>query len=164
MKKIVLLLIAAAIVYATFFTEKARLDREVDRLCAIDGGIRVYETVTLPADKFDKKYGQINFYRPTQGENTLGPEYIYKSDMRYYKKGDPSSQGAHVIAMKRDHIQIIRKSDMQLLGEIVMYYRAGGDLPGPWHHSSYQCPDRSIATEGTLLEKVFKKSLEGDKK
>ncbi|UJP03539.1 MAG: hypothetical protein LZF85_03550 [Nitrosomonas sp.] len=65
MKKIVLLLIAAAIVYATFFTEKARLDREVDRLCAIDGGIKVYETVVLPADKFDKS-GRINFYEPTK--------------------------------------------------------------------------------------------------
>ena len=47
-----------------------QLDDEVRRLCAIDGGIKVYETVTLPADRFDK-YGQINFYRPTQGENAL---------------------------------------------------------------------------------------------
>ncbi len=38
MKKVVLLLFAALIVYGTFFTEKARLDREVNRLCAIDGG------------------------------------------------------------------------------------------------------------------------------
>ena len=54
MKKIILLLFVSSIVYATFFSEKARLDREVDRLCAIDGGIRVYETVQLPSDKFNK--------------------------------------------------------------------------------------------------------------
>lgn len=29
-------------------------DAEVKRLCAIDGGIKVYESVRLPADKFDK--------------------------------------------------------------------------------------------------------------
>ncbi len=82
MKKIILLLVVSSIVYVTFFSEKARLDREVERLCAIDGGVKVYETVTLPPDKFDKKYGQINFYRPTQGENALGPEYIFKWDIQ----------------------------------------------------------------------------------
>lgn len=157
------LLLILLLITACKTPQKAYWDSEVDRLCAIDGGVRVYETVPLPPDKFNK-WGQINFYRPTQDENTLGSEYIYKSDMRYYKKGDPGAQGVHMVAMKRDHIQIIRKSDMKLLGEVVMYYRAGGDLPGPWHHSSYQCPDRSIATEGALLEKVFKKSLEGNKK
>ncbi len=32
--------------------QKAELDREVDRLCAIDGGVQTYETVTLPKDYF----------------------------------------------------------------------------------------------------------------
>ncbi len=31
---------------------KGQLDDEVRRLCAIDGGIKVYETVQLPAEKF----------------------------------------------------------------------------------------------------------------
>ena len=75
---------------------KGQLDAEVDRLCAIDGGIRVYETVTLPPDKFDKKYGQINFLRPTQGENRLGPEYVYQWSIHDYRKGDPAINGAHM--------------------------------------------------------------------
>ena len=75
MKKIILLLFVLSLIYANFFSEKARLDREVDRLCAIDGGIRVYETVTLPADKFNER-GEIAFYRPTQKESALGPEYV----------------------------------------------------------------------------------------
>ncbi len=128
------------------------LDAEVKRLCAIDGGIKVYETVRLPAEKFNK-YGQINFYKPTQGENTLGPAYIYKWDIHYYKKGEPS--------VRRDHIKIIRKSDMKLLGEVVMYNRGGGDLPGPWAPSAYHCPDRLEATEGILMNQVFAK-FEGD--
>ena len=33
---------------------KAALDDEISRLCAIDGGVKVYEIVTLPADKFNK--------------------------------------------------------------------------------------------------------------
>jgi hypothetical protein len=52
-------------------SSKRELDAEVDRLCAIDGGIRVYETVTLPPDKFNER-GEITFYKPTQKENALG--------------------------------------------------------------------------------------------
>ncbi|MDD5385112.1 MAG: hypothetical protein PHG89_09575 [Gallionella sp.] len=142
---------------------KSELDAEVNRLCAIDGGIKVYETVKLSADKFNK-YGQINFYKPTQGENTLGPEYIYKWDIHYYKKGEPAVNGAQETSMRRDHIKITRKSDMKLLGEVVMYNRGGGDLPGPWVPSSYHCPDRLEATEGILMNQIFIKSIEGDKK
>ncbi|MBX3629901.1 MAG: hypothetical protein KF908_08295 [Nitrosomonas sp.] len=147
---------------ACWTPQKAYWDAEVDRLCAIDGGIKVYETVTLPPDKFNER-GQINFYRPTQGENTLGPEYIYTWDIRYYKKGDPAAQGAHITAMKRDHFKIIRKADMKLLGEVVMYQRGGGDLPGPWMPSSYHCPNRADANEGILINRIFIKSNVGDK-
>ena len=160
MQKIILLLLVLLLAYKSFFSEKARLDREVERLCAIDGGVKVYETVTLPPDKFDK-WGQINFYQPTQRmDDTLGPEYLYQWDIHYYKKGDPVSQGAQETVMKRDHVKIIRKSDMKLLGEVVMYQRGGGDLPGPWMPSSFHCPDRSEARELILLNQVFIKSTE----
>ena len=111
-------------------------DAELDLLCAIDGGIRVYETVMLSPDKLNK-YGQINFYRPTLGESALGSEYTYKRDFRYYRKGDPAVQGIHVIGMKRHNIQVTRKTDMKLLGEVVMYYRVGSDFPDHWYYSSY---------------------------
>lgn len=154
MKKIILLVLVSSIIYASFFSEKARLDREVDRLCAIDGGIRMYETVELPPDKFDS-WGEINFYHPTQGENTLGPEYLYQWDIYYYKKGDPVLQGAQEASMRQDHIKIIRRTDMKLLGEFVKYHRAGGDLPGPWMPSSYHCPARSKANESIFFRKIF---------
>lgn len=76
--------------------EKWLLDRQVRELCAKDGNVKVYETVRLPAEKFNS-YGQINFYRPVDGENTLGPEYIYKWDIYYYKKGEPAVNGAQEI-------------------------------------------------------------------
>lgn len=111
---------------------KSELDAEVKRLCAIDGGIKVYETVTLPAEKFNK-YGQINFYKPTQGENALGVEYLYKRETTNSLHGNAE--------IRRDHIKIIRRSDGKLLGEFIHYVRAGGDMPGPWHDSTYHCPD-----------------------
>ncbi len=158
MKKIILLLLVSLIVYANFFSEKARLDREVDHLCAIDGGIRVYETVKLPADKFDKE-GRINFYYPTQGENALGLEYIFKLNIYDYKKGDPGSQGPQELSMRRDYFMIIRKSDMKLLGEFVLYSRVGGDLPGPWVPSSHRCPGFEESS-GKLIHRIFVQSKE----
>lgn len=164
MKKTLLFLFALPFITACASgPSKEQLNAEVNRLCAIDGGVKIYETVTLPPDKFDK-WGQINFYRPTQGKDTLGADYIYQGDIHYYKKGESAKQGAQEIALKRNHIQVIRKSDMKLLGEVVMYNRVGNDLPGPLHHSSYQCPDRLIATEGILLNEVFTQSIEKNKK
>lgn len=129
MKKIVLFLFASLIVYATFFTEKDRLDREVKRLCAIEGGIKVYETVKLPAEKFDQ-YGRIQI----SARWLVKPEdeYYYEGSTNYLIKGNPE--------LLRLHTRMYRKSDNILLGESILYVRRGGDLSGPWHPSSFSCP------------------------
>jgi hypothetical protein len=63
----------------------------VDRLCAKDGGLKIYETVTLPPEKFNE-YNQINFFRATEHENALGPDYIWKDDEIYLQPGgDPNA-------------------------------------------------------------------------
>lgn len=161
MKRIVFLMIVLSVIYAALFSEKARLDREVDRLCAIDGGIRVYKTVTLPPDMFNDR-GEVIFYQPDQKiEESLGPKYIFKWDVHYYKKGDPAANGPQETVMKRTHIKIIRKADIKLLGEFVLYSRGGGDLPGPWVPSSYQCPSVIEANSTILIKKIFIKSIEG---
>jgi hypothetical protein len=126
--------------------EKARLDQQVKELCAKDGGIKVYETVKLPAEKFDQR-GQVNFFKPTQGENALGSDYLFKEDIHYFQKGNPS--------MLRWHYKIIRRADGKLLGEAISYGRGGGDLPGPWEPSNFHCPPNSEASEGRLLLSIF---------
>ncbi|MFY9328081.1 MAG: hypothetical protein WAO76_08705 [Georgfuchsia sp.] len=119
------------------------MDQEVKRLCAIDGGIKVYETVKQPAEKFNE-YGQINFYKPDSAE-PLGHDYIFKLDMDYSKTGNPS--------MRRVHYRVFRRSDNLLLGESISYHRVGGDMPGPWHESSFHCP--KDAGDIPLLTQVF---------
>lgn len=141
--KLIILLAAAFLLNAC---EKARLDQQVKELCAKDGGIKVYETVRLPPEKFNQ-WGQPNFFNPTQGENALGPEYVFKREIHYYRSGNPE--------MSRKHYQVIRRSDGKLLGETVFYGRGGGDLPGPWHDSSFVCPPYAEADSTALLMKVF---------
>ncbi len=124
--------------------EKARLDQQVKELCAKDGGIKVYETVKLPADRFDQ-WGMVKSYDPTQGENTLGSEYIFKSDIRYFNRGNPE--------MWSTRIQILHRGSNKLLGESIRYSRRGGDLPGPWHESSFACP--RDAGQELLIQSIF---------
>ncbi len=123
--------------------KKMYYDAEVNRLCAIDGGIKVYETIKLPPEMFNE-YGQINFYRPTQKENALGPEYVLKTNVNYLRDGSPS--------IRRYDVQVIRRLDSKLLGESIGYGRGGGDIYGPWQPSSFSCPKQYGEV---VIERVF---------
>jgi len=147
MKSFAISMIAALIVSACATPSQMAVDAEVKRLCAIDGGIKVYETVKLPAEKFNQ-WGQVNFYRPTQRGNALGPEYEVKTSVQYIQKANPS--------LHRFHVQVIRQSDKKTLGESVGYSRGGGDIPGPWQPSSYSCP--SEYGDVPLFKKIFVRS------
>jgi hypothetical protein len=129
--------------------EKTALDGDLRRLCGKDGGITVYERVVLPIEKFDK-YGVINFYRPTLGENALGPDYRFLEERLYYRKGSPE--------MWRTHYRVVRTSDQKLLGEAVIYVRRGGDMPSFMHDSSLICPEHS--GDGALVSRIFRQSTE----
>ncbi|UJP04761.1 MAG: hypothetical protein LZF61_07815 [Nitrosomonas sp.] len=141
---LIILLILPLITACAIGPSKRELDAEVDRLCAIDGGIRVYETVVLPPDKFNER-GEINFFRPTQSENALGIEYVFKREIYYYKQGNPD--------FFRLHTQVYRRLDGKLLGESVFYKRGGGDLSGPWHGTSHMCPELSVKSD--VMRQIF---------
>jgi hypothetical protein len=126
--------------------EKARLDEQVRELCAKDGGIKVYETVTLPADKFDA-YARTNWILPDKMQAKPTDDYFTVTDTRYYRTGNPE--------MSRRQYQIIRRSDGKVLGELVIYGRGGGDLPGPWMDSTYHCPPygKSLEIETQVFQR-----------
>jgi len=129
--------------------EKWMLDRQVRELCAKDGGVKVYETVKLSPGLMKKYTENITVIPYRKLKNT--DEYYMDWEITYLKKGNPSLQ--------RSHFRLIRSIDQKLLGESVMYSRGGGDLPGPWHGSSFKCPE---PTQHLSLE--FSVFLKGDKK
>ena len=124
--------------------EKDRLDEEVRQLCAKDGGIKVYEEVTMPAVNFDE-FGVAKFLDATEVK-PLGNRFELYEETKYLQKGTPS--------LRREHAKILRSADNKLLGESTSYHRVGGDFPGPWHDSSFACP----ANVGTakLKQSVFR--------
>ncbi|MDT3735114.1 MAG: hypothetical protein ROZ00_02700 [Denitratisoma sp.] len=109
---------------------KIYYDAQVNRMCRADGGVRVYETVKLPTEKFDK-WGNIRLPEKTQAKAT--DDFYYQAETIYLRQGDPT--------IVRMHTQVIRRNDGKVLGEAIRYGRGGGDLPGPWHPSSFTCPD-----------------------
>ena len=127
----VLLLILLILAIGFYEARKAYWDYQVREMCAKDGGIKVYETVKLPPDKFNE-WGQVNFWIPTKDSVKPTDDYYREWDIRYYRQGNPE--------FSRGHFRITRQKDEKLLGESVYYGRGGGDLPGPWHGSSFRCP------------------------
>jgi len=125
---------------------KWQADKLVDELCAKDGGVKVYETVTLSKEKFNQ-WGQPNFYRPNEGSNALGGDYIFKSEGYFYHREMP-------IIVRYQH-QVIRRLDWKLLGETISYGRGGGDPIGPWEPSNYHCPPTNESSEIALFKNFF---------
>ena len=121
-------LVLAAIGF--FEGRKYLADEEVRELCARDGGIKVYETVTLPAEKFDR-FG--NFKIPLKKDAKSNDEYYYEWDVRHLRQGSPE--------IFRSEYRFVRASDKKILGTSVRYIRRGGDLPSPMHESSNSCPE-----------------------
>ncbi len=140
-----------------------QMDAKMHALCEKDGGIRVYETVRLPPEDFNK-YGQIDFYNPTQGENSLGPKYIWKWEMKtLYSEGEglTGDDLTYALDLIRYHGQLYRRSDGKLLGEYISYARRGGDSkffmlsvggPPPTHDS---CPKGKTGEYNIGPNKLF---------
>lgn len=135
------------LVSVTFLSgcEQHRLDQQVKELCAKDGGIKVYETVTLPSENFDQ-WGnvKINIKKYSKPDDA----YYLEMDTQFLRKGNPT--------LVRMVARAVRNSDGKVLGESVRYGRGGGDIPGPWHPSSYTCPEIS-QSQPSLESSVFLK-------
>jgi hypothetical protein len=108
--------------------ERWRLDQQMELLCKKDGGIKVYETVTLPASEFGPG-GEPLFRHRVPGmarEDILGPVYRYGSSREILVGSAQPEQGSGQLL--RLHWTIHRRSDNKLLGEQTEYRRSGGDL------------------------------------
>lgn len=121
-------------------------DARVREMCAKDGGVRVYETAPLTQNLIDKA-GRI--WIPDKERMKPTDKYYYESEDHYYRQGNPT--------LLQSRYRIIRRTDGKVLGESIFYGRGGGDLPGPWHESSFTCPN-PIQSPG-LETSIFK----GDK-
>ena len=139
-------LIALLLLAVGFFeARKAYWDYKVDKMCEKDGGVEVYETVTITENdqnRLTKLYGK--FQLPHEDEAQENFPYFYRIRDSMIRKTYPK--------VGRTEVRVLRRLDQKILGRSVQYWRRGGDIPtGLSHGSSYICPQQTA-----LNTKIFK--------
>lgn len=147
------LALAALVLLPLQGCEKYELDRQMHALCEKDGGLRVYETVTLPPDKFDQNGDPFPGWRTRPESLRLGADYRLIHDVSYLRQGDPVKGEGQ---LSRSHWKVLRTSDNKVLGEGVSYGRSGGDFIAVGHFTSNSCPSRFGAPR-VVINAVFVK-------
>ena len=105
--------------------ERHLLDRKMEKLCKKDGGVKVYEAVTLSPTEYEIVFNYVT--RKKSEEDYYGPEYRYVSTSEHLVgKEDDAGKGRGELI--RHYQAIHRRRDNHLLGEWVWYTRVGGDL------------------------------------
>jgi hypothetical protein len=108
------------------------LDRELERLCAMDGGVHILEFVQLPNEQFDHEGVPFSGYRHLFASGKyLGPDYQVERGVRVLVAGDPRLQ--------RTETRVVRIRDGKLLANWVQYARVGGGLPLPSPPTAKSC-------------------------
>lgn len=150
MKAALFVLFCVASLYGCATPSQMAADAEVRRLCAIDGGINVYEKVILPTGEYTY-YAKQNWILPKAGS--------LKADDKYFIELEESSSRQGSLVVTRSVTRVLRRNDNKVLGVSIRYGRGGGDIPGPWHPSSFMCPEISKDSPGLELS-IFIKERE----
>lgn len=100
-------------------SEMRRLDKEVDRLCAIDGRSVIYETAKIPASMFNE-HGQPLV--PQRRLDDKGFGYFMQSEETVLAGAGQKPRAT----LTRSTTRVIRTTDGKVLAEHVNYNRSGG--------------------------------------
>lgn len=123
--------------------EKYALDRQMEELCAKDGGVKVHEMVRLPPNSFDITGRVITGETQSHGEGlstqTVGDKYVVESATYTIKQGEPFSGLISQGRLLRFTTTVRRIADDKLLGTELSYGRTGGEITLS-HPSQNYCP------------------------
>ena len=125
-------------------------DSRVKGFCELDGGVTVYETVTLTREEH-RRVSDILALRLTKRNDADSDKKPYVIEVVSTKINASNPEVARAETLIR------RRSDGKVLGQAVQYWRRGGDIPtGITEASSFICPEQI-----NLGNEVFK--IEGGK-
>jgi hypothetical protein len=121
---------------------KAYYDWQVRQMCETDGGVTVYERVTLTRDEY-RRLGGLNGTIPVPEERSAEPNYPYVAQTRRTNIRDSDPW------IWRSESVYRRRPDGRELARIVSYSRVGGDFPFTASHpSAFSCPEQAkLVTE-----------------
>ena len=164
MKNLIVLLLCLLLLNGCAAITKARLDLEVDRLCAKDGGAKIYERIYVTPEQYAKLHDYGSYFSfKEQIKKAFGDGvFIYKFEKEFLRGSEDIDNQREPQLMRR-HQQLIRISDKKLIAEAVRYGRYGGD--GFWarqvgiYPSQYFCPEKNPYLDLS----IFIKSINGGK-
>jgi hypothetical protein len=114
---------------------KGYYDWQVRRMCEKDGGITVYEHITVSpevAASMDKVGGQLAIPNETLARST-DPAFL-RGRSEILREGNPS--------VRRLEQTVVRSSDGKTVARMISYARAGGDFPFTVSNPTVvSCPD-----------------------
>lgn len=113
-------------------------DERVKEMCGKDGGVTVYERVTISEKQAHALWGS-GVPLPNENSRMEAPYYWERIEMRI-RESSPE--------VLRGETRIKRRSDGKLLGKSVQYWRVGGDIPtGFSEATSFICPQHVRLSE-----------------
>ena len=128
---------------------KAYWDSKVKALCEKEGGVTVFEVVTLTPSEYLRNKGK-------GGVVNVPPEKSpYANKFEFLQKRDRTSLNISNPEVWKTETLIYRKSDNSILGKYITFTRRGGDFPtGISHPSSFTCRDIEGFETG-IIKKIF---------
>ncbi|HYA19068.1 MAG TPA: hypothetical protein VEG25_00245 [Burkholderiales bacterium] len=129
---IVLLILA----FGFYEGRKAYWDSKVREMCEKDGGVRVYEKIPVSDEQYNK-LPKVNGSPAIVSEaNSKPTEPAFAVDSEIVlREWEPR--------VTRWESLVKRRSDGKIIGQMVSYYRVGGDFPLSFGHpTSFVCPER----------------------
>lgn len=114
-----------------FELRKGYWDSEVKRLCAVDGGLTVYEVAEMPRVEYELLRDSFGHYVVRPQQYSGAAPVVRRITKKSINEWNPE--------VWRLEQSAIRRSDGRTIARHVDYSRVGGDLIS-FHPSSFSCP------------------------
>lgn len=130
-----ILIIAALIITVGFYeARKTYWDNKVRDMCKKDGGVKVYDTISITNSQYEK-------LEKIQGSLSIPPQSLAKQENLVFSIMSESVIRDSNPKVRRNEQIVIRQSDGKIIGKIISYDRVGGDFPTIiGHPTHYGCP------------------------
>ena len=150
--------------WATFVqVRKEFWDRRVQDLCAKEGGITIYETVTLRDRRYLDRDLNVRIPPILERATGYGPmDFEAKPDDIFFRTSTLTILREDRPRVAKSDVLVFRTSDKKVLGRATTFGRVGADLLAIDFESRLTCPDG--ASESDLFKRLFVIQLEPDEK
>lgn len=135
-----------ALLFALCELNKAYWDYRIAEMCKKDGGLHIFESITISHDEFLAWGGQDGVPGvpiPLEDKKRIDIPIFERSELTTIHQNQP-----HAWRSVSEYIHI---NDGKVLARNIFYSRRGGDFPSPMHESHFSCPNEGLVSERVIL-------------